>query len=364
MTTGIKNSKTRTVLAVAALTLLSGAAAAQSSVTIYGNADVGLLLQNNAAPTVASPQLYNGGISPSIWGLRGSEDLGNGLKANFNLESHFAIDTGASTAPLFRRQANVGLASASLGTLTLGTMYSPAVLAFAATDPRGLRENFSGLYPWAYNSGALAGPNTNSDVGVFVHNAISYSNTLGPVNLAVGYSLAEKATGATTGAVLGLGATYSGPVSLSAAYQATDRANTSDRMSTLYSVGAGYTMGALSGKLNYLRGSNNDAAGAETSNVEVIGLGLDWKLASNNTLMAAAYFAKDKNDDSNKTSSFILSDEYALSKRTTLYGTLALVNTDTMVKGGTSGLMTSIVAGGTLADTRATLLNIGVKHSF
>jgi predicted porin len=364
MTTGIKKLKPTTLLAVAALALVSGAASAQSSVTIYGNLDAGLLFQNNKGPAVASPQLYNGGISPSIWGFRGSEDLGGGLKANFNLESHFAVDTGASTAPLFRRQANVGLSSDSMGNLTLGTMYSPAVLAFAATDPRGLRENFSGLYSWAYNSGALAGTNTNSDVGVFLHNAISYSKGLGPVNLSLGYSLAEKATGATTGAVMALGATYSGPVSVSAAYQTADHANTSDRMSTMYSVGAGYTMGALTGKLNYLRGSNKDAAGVETSNVEVVGLGADWKLASNNTVIAAAYFGKDKNDSTNKTTSLILSDEYALSKRTTLYGQLVFVNTDKMAKGATSGLMTSIVAGGTLPDTNSTLINFGVKHSF
>lgn len=363
MTTGNKKLKPTTLLAVAALALVSGAAAAQSTVTIYGNVDAGVLLQNNAAPTVSSPQIYNGGISPSIWGFRGSEDLGNGLKVNFNLESHFSVDTGASTAPLFRRQANVGFSSASMGNLTLGTQYSPAVLAFAATDPRGLRENFSGLYSWAYNSGVLAGPNTNSDVGVFLHNAISYSNAVGPVNLALGYSVAENsATGPTGGAVVALGASYAGPVSLSAAYQAADRANTSDRLSTMYSVGAGYTVGALTGKLNYLRGINKDAAGVDVSNVEVIGLGVDWKLAPNNTVIAAAYFGKDKNDSTNKTSSFILSDEYALSKRTTLYGTVAFVNTDKMLNGG--GLMTSIVAGGTLADTNATLVNFGVKHSF
>lgn len=364
MTTGYKKLKPTTLLAVAALALVSGAASAQSTVTIYGNVDAGLLLQNNAAPSVSSPQIYNGGISPSIWGFRGSEDLGNGLKVNFNLESHFSVDTGAQGGNLFRRQANVGFSSASMGNLTLGTQYSPAVLAFAATDPRGLRENFSGLYSWAYNSGALAGINTNSDVGVFLQNAISYSNAVGPVNLALGYSMAEKSTGATTGAVVALGATYSGPVSLSAAYHAADRANTSDRLSTMYSVGAGYTTGALTGKLNYLRGINKDAAGTDTSNVEVIGLGVDWKLAPNNTVIAAAYFGKDKNDSSNKTSSFILSDEYALSKRTTLYGTVAFVNTDKMVNGGTTGLMTSIVAGGTLADTNATLVNFGVKHSF
>lgn len=364
MITGIKKSNPTTVLAAAALALLSGGACAQSSVTIYGNVDAGLLMQNKKGAAVASPQLYNGGISPSILGFRGSEDLGGGLNANFNLESHLAVDTGVFTAPFFRRQANVGISSASMGTLTLGTMYSPAVLAFAATDPRGLRENFSGLYPWAYNSGALAGTNTNSDVGVFLRNAIAYSNAVGPVNLSLGYSLAEKATGATTGAVLALGATYSGPVSVSAAYQAVNRANTSDRMSTVYSVGAGYSMGALTGKLNYLRGANKNAAGAETSDVQVVGLGADWKLAANNTVIAAAYFGKDKKDSTNKTRSFVLSDEYALSKRTTLYGQVVFVNTDRMVKGATSGLMTTIVAGGTAPDTNTTLLSIGVKHSF
>lgn len=357
----VKHSMQKKMVAMAALALVCGAAAAQSSVTVYGNVDLGVLWQHNEAPTVSSTQIYNGGIAPSIWGFRGSEDLGDGLKANFNLESHFSADTGASVGPLFRRQANVGLSSASMGTLTLGTMYSPAVLAFAATDPRGLRENFSGLYPWAYNSGVLAGPNTNSDVGVFLHNAISYSNRLGPVNLALGYSVDENSpVGPSGGAVLALGATYAGgPVTVSAAYQAADRANTSDELSAVYSLGAAYSMGALTGKLNYLRGMNKDAAGADTSKVEVLGLGLDWKLASNNTVMAALYHGKDKNNATNKTTSLILSDEYALSKRTTLYGTLVFVDADT-----NANLLTTIVAGGTLANTNATLLNLGVKHSF
>lgn len=356
----IEHSQRFKLAAIAALSLACVTASAQSNVTIYGNLDAGLLIQNNATASTASPQLYNGGVSPSYWGFRGSEDLGNGLKVNFNLESHFAVDTGASTAPLFRRQANVGFSSASMGNLTLGTQYSPAVLAFAFTDPRGLRENFSGLYPWVYSSGVLAGPNTNSDVGVFLHNAIAYSNTLGPVNLALGYSVAENnATGPTGGAVLALGATYSGPVSLSAAYQLIERANTSDTLSTMYSLGAGYTMNALTAKLNYLRAVNKDALLNETSNVEVIGMGVDWKTASNNTVIAAAYYGKDKNNGVDNTTSFILSDEYALSKRTTLYATVAFVDADTK-----ASLLTTIVAGGTAASNNSTLLNMGVKHSF
>ncbi len=371
MTTGLSNLKPTTLLTMAALMLASSAAMAQSTVTIYGTVDAGLLMQNHSTAGGTTTQLYSGGISPSIWGFRGSEDLGNGMKVSFNLESHFAADTGASIGPLFRRQSNVGLSSASLGMLTLGNMYSPAVLAFAATDPRGLRENFSGLYPWAYNSGALTsnanGNNTNNDVGVFMQNAIAYSNAVGPVNLAAAYSVAENGVVAGVpkgGAVYSLGATYTGPVSLSAAYQATNQPNTTNRLSTLYSVGAGYTMGALTGKVNYLRGVNKDAAQGETSNVEVIGLGVDWKTAPNNTVIGAAYYGKDKDDNTNKTTSLILSDEYALSKRTTLYGTVAYVKAEQMAKGGNSGLMTSVVAGGTLAGTNTALLNVGIRHSF
>lgn len=348
------------LIAVATLALVSSLATAQSTVTVYGNLDVGLLTQNHAQ---VKTKIYSGGIAPSIWGFRGSEDLGGGLKAHFNLEGHIEADTGASggnattgASALFRRQSNVGLSYADLGKLTLGNQYSPAILAFAATDPRGLRENFSGLYSWAYSSGVLTpGGNLNNDVGVFVQNAISYSNNFGPVGIAGAYSVSEG-----RGAVYSLGATYSGPLSLSAAYQSTNKPNTSDRLSTIYTIGAGYTMGNLSGKLNYLRGVNKNAVTlAETSRVGVLGVGVDWKTAANNTVGASAYFGKDKNNSADKTTTLILSDEYALSKRTTLYGTLAFAN----AKSGAT-LLTSVVAGGTMANTTTSLLNLGIKHSF
>jgi predicted porin len=356
------------LIAVAALALVSSMAAAQSSVTVYGNVDVGLQTQNHAPANASSTTLANGGISPSIWGFRGAEDLGNGLKALFNLEGHFAADTGISDTRLFRRQSNVGL-SGNFGTVLLGNQYSPAILAFAATDPRGLRENFSGLYSWAYNSGVLAknsagalgvnennGNNDNS--GVFLQNAISYSNTFGPVGVGAAYSVSEL-----KGAVYSLGVTYTSPLVLSAAYQSTDKPNTSDRLSALYTVGAGYTMDAFTGKLNYLRGENKDSTTMqETSKVDVVGLGLDWKTAVNNTASVAVYHGKDKNNNSDKTTTFILSDEYSLSKRTTLYGQLAYAKANS---GAT--LMTAVVNNGTgitAADTNTTLLNVGIKHSF
>jgi predicted porin len=360
------------LIAVAALTLVSGIAAAQSSVTVYGNVDAGVLTQNKAPANSSKTSLANGGISPSIWGVRGAEDLGDGLKAVFNLEGHFYADTGVSDTRLFRRQSNVGLSSASFGTVLLGNQYSPAILAFAATDPRGLRENFSALYSWAYNSGAVTknaigvagapglGNNTNNDAGVFVQNAVSYSNTFGAFGVAGSYSVGEGA-GATVGhgKVYSLGVTYTSPLMLSAAYQRADRPDTSDRLSAIYTVGAGYTMGAITGKLNYLRGENKDAATLIESKVDVIGVGLDWRTAVNNTAGVAVYHGKDKNDNADKTTTLILSNEYSLSKRTTLYGQLAYAKADTR-----SSLMTSVILNGTQADKNTTLLNVGVKHSF
>lgn len=361
----------KNIIAVAILTLVSGLAAAQSNVTIYGNLDVGVLTQNNTPAGAAKTTMANGGISPSIWGFRGTEDLGNGLKATFNLEGHFQPDTGAIEngahssvgTYLFRRQSNVGLSSAGLGTVTLGNQYGPAVLAFAATDPRGLRENFSGLYSWAYNSGVTNGvPNNgNNDVGVFLQNAISYSNTIGPVGIAAGYSVAENkiVTGVPQGgAVVSLGATYTGPVTLSAAYQKTNKPGTSDKLSSIATIGAAYTIDAFTGKLNYLRGVNKNITAVDF-NVGVIGAGVDWKTAANNTVMAAVYVGKDKNDSADKTTTFILSDEYALSKRTTVYGQVAFAD----AKAGAT-VRTSVVAGGTAADKNTNLLNVGIKHSF
>jgi len=159
--------------------------------------------------------------------------------------------------------------------------------------------------------------------------------------------------------VYALGATYTGPVSVSAAYQSTNRPNTSDRLSTMYSIGAGYTMGDFTGKVNYLRGTNKNVALVETSKVGVFGVGVDWKTATNNTVGAAAYFGKDKDNSADKTTTLILSDEYALSKRTTLYGQLAFAN----AKAGAT-LLTTVVAGGTMADKTTTLFNVGIKHSF
>src|ERR1700742_4459947 len=88
----------------------SGTAMAQSSVTLYGIVDEGIMFNNNAR-TGQQYALVSGSESGSRWGLRGTEDLGGGLSTIFVLEGGFNSSTGAlgQNGDIFGRQAYVGL---------------------------------------------------------------------------------------------------------------------------------------------------------------------------------------------------------------------------------------------------------------
>ncbi|CAB3772724.1 porin [Paraburkholderia humisilvae] len=107
---------------------------AQSSVTLYGLIDAGLQYTNNVAGKGGASggplfQATSGEINGSRFGLRGSEDLGGGLKAIFVLENGFSVTNGklGQDSRLFGRQAFVGLSSAQYGTVTLGRQYDTLV---------------------------------------------------------------------------------------------------------------------------------------------------------------------------------------------------------------------------------------------
>jgi predicted porin len=120
----------------AALVLAAGAAQAQSSVTLYGVADVFVQFLNNGGKQSWSER--SGGSMPSRFGIKGSEDLGGGLKAAFTLENGFNVNNGTAfsdTSMLFYRQAWVGLIDQKYGTLTLGRQYQPTFWALYPGDP-------------------------------------------------------------------------------------------------------------------------------------------------------------------------------------------------------------------------------------
>lgn len=178
-------------LPLALLAAAAGPALAQS-VTLYGLVDTGIEVINEAgadgSTVVRMPTIT--GQSASRWGMRGSEDLGHGLKAVFVLESGLAPDTGGFQQGnrLFGRQLYVGL-QGGWGTLTFGRQYS-ALLAGGMVDP---------FLASIYGPGSLdiyfAGPRMD--------NAIGYSGSFGPLSVGGTYSLGRDNNGSAAPACAG-----------------------------------------------------------------------------------------------------------------------------------------------------------------
>ena len=363
----------KSLFAAAALSLLAGGACAQASVPIVGIIDAGLLSQSKSVAGGSLHRLETSGLRQSVWGIKGSEDVGSGLKVFFNLESHFDTDTGAlhgtgdasgSGTILFRRQANVGIASNDYGTIILGRQYGPALLAHLGTEPRAFKEQFSNLYAWAYDQlEAFAGPgtrNTNNDVGIFMKNAVQYRNTLGPVNFGVLYSFGEQSGNLSNNSVFAIGGSYTGPVILSASYEFMKDAVTGNKNIEHTGLGIAFPYGDFTFKANYLMAENSGADGVRTGKIDSLGLGMDWRWHPANNFTVAYYDNKDKDHPSDHTRNLVLSNDYSLSKRTTLYAQLAYVD----AKEGATFRTTIVADGNTPGGAKTTLINLGINHTF
>ncbi|QQB35982.1 MULTISPECIES: porin [Achromobacter] len=132
----------KTLIVTALFAALSGVAHAETSVTLYGLIDTGVGFQRikgNDGYKESKVGMANGVSSGSRWGLRGAEDLGDGLSAVFTLESGFNSATGQSgqSSRLFGRQATIGLKSDSWGLLEFGRQTNVASKYIAAIDPFG-----------------------------------------------------------------------------------------------------------------------------------------------------------------------------------------------------------------------------------
>ncbi|MFY3140240.1 porin [Achromobacter xylosoxidans] len=140
----------KTLLAAALLAGFAGVAQAETSVTLYGIIDTGIGYNKiSGAGDLNGSRIgmINGVQNGSRWGLRGSEDLGDGLRAVFQLESGFNSGNGnsAQDGRLFGRQATVGLASDSWGQLDFGRQTNIASKYFGSIDPFGAGFNVANI---------------------------------------------------------------------------------------------------------------------------------------------------------------------------------------------------------------------------
>ncbi|MEX3960493.1 porin [Trinickia sp. EG282A] len=200
----------KTVLA-ASLAALSFPVFAQNSVTLYGIIDEGFNYTNNVGGSKVY-ELQSGYAQGSRWGLKGSEDLGGGLKTVFQIENGFNVNNGklGQGGLMFGRQAYVGLAQDKYGTLTLGRQYDSLVDYLAQTTANG---NWGGaIFSHPYD-------NDNTDNTFRVNNTIKYTSpTLAGFQFGGTYSFSND-TNFANNRQYSVGAQYAnGGLLLAAAY--------------------------------------------------------------------------------------------------------------------------------------------------
>ena len=252
----------KTLLAVALLAGYAGAASAQSSVTLYGVADVGYQYQSiksangNKATQFA---MASGQQNGSRWGLKGVEDLGNGLKANFVYESSITLNSGSSSG--FTRQSTLGLSSSAWGSVDLGRRTSPGTWAFSGIDPFGA----------AFGTSAL-----DASMGaqfLRLSNMIMYTTpSISGFGAAIGYStdtgLSQRGSGAssspsfsTTNKMrsISVGLRYAnGPVLLSGLYDTYQPSSTAVNKNNVKQWNIGATYDLKVAKIHAAYGQNID----------------------------------------------------------------------------------------------------------
>jgi len=205
------------------ITLLTGifatAAHAQSSVTLYGLIDAGLTYVSNQKETGSTAGhskfgMTDASINPDRFGLRGSEDLGGGLKAIFTLENGFTLTNGAlgQHGLLFGRQAFAGLSSNQFGTVTLGRQYDAMVDYLAPLTGAG-----------AAKGGVFFGhpyDNDNLQNTMRINNAVKYASpNYGGWRFGSLYGFSNAAGGFSNNRAYSFGSSYnSGPLRFAASY--------------------------------------------------------------------------------------------------------------------------------------------------
>ncbi len=355
----------KTLLAVAVAAALPAAAFAQTNVTLYGIADAGVGWVDTDGPGDSATMVVNSGYqSTSRFGIRGTEDLGSGLKATFNLEAGLDVDTGTSDsdtgATFFGRRAVVGLAG-GFGEVRLGRDYTPAFSAMGSTDVMGY-----GLYGnWLTFTAGAGGITTRASNGI--HYTGSFSGITVRAMYAEGELLDTATTDSSGGDAYGISAAYAaGPLKLQGYFQEVNNA-LGDAVQQM-GVGAGYSFGAFRVTLAYGMADADTGAvvrgGVNAQDeVQAIGLGVGMKLGTGELLAQAIQIEGDLVAGGKaKGTSFGLAYVHPLSKRTNLYATLGMMNNNSNSNYAVLASDNAAAAGGLNADPKG--VAIGVRHLF
>lgn len=347
----------KSLIALAVLAA-SGAAMAQSSVTLYGRLDASIAqskVEKTNAASVKQTGIDSSNLNTTFWGLKGSEDLGGGLRANFGLESGFAIDTGVGNTGLFERKAIVGL-SGAFGAVDLGRNYT-------AYD--GLRAATNNMYDSNLSTTGNVWANGIKDYSNRTSNSVTYTSpNFGGFSGAVAYAFGENkntnvaavGTVGTPGYVAGyaigdaldtasLHIKYAnGPLVVGYAYQEEKTASAAGADKNKYNlVGAAYDLGMAKVVGSYNQAKNNALKDKEYQ----VGVSVPFGAAA-----VAVGYSNSKSEGiggTNKGAGASIVGTYDLSKRTTAYAGYEVAKTQ--------------ITNGTI-ETKTSNFATGIRHTF
>jgi len=364
----------KNTLCTLALLGLAGTAAQAQNVTIYGLIDASVEHVNHVGAAGGSltrmPGL-TGGSAPSRLGFRGSEDLGDGLKAVFTLEQGFGVDTGTLNqgGRAWGRQAFVGL-TGPWGSLTAGRQYSMLFWSQLDADILG---------PAMFGSGSMDSylPNARVD------NVLAYRGTFGAFTAGATYSFGrdsvnagpspsgtncagENASDTSACRQWSLLAKYEGGWGLTAAvdeirggagaFAGLTSSTMKDRRSTV----TGWLKLFAALKLGAGLISRDNGASATTPRSDLWYLGASYTL-SPQLVIDGQVFQLDYKNSANQATLYALRGTYSLSKRTALYATAGQISNDGTLALGVSN---AAAGNGPAAGNSQTGLAAGIRHSF
>jgi predicted porin len=350
----------KTLIAIAALAATS--AFAQSSVTIYGQIDSGIYNIKKANGVNSATVYGDGSVFSPILGFKGTEDIGGGLKAGFDLQTDVQTNNGGENQNgQFRRQANSSLAG-SFGEVKLGITTNPIIATNGALMPTGANGN----------SVSTSASSALGYADFYTKNAVTYTspNVMGLV-AQVQKGMSNNIESGSEGSVTAYSLAYvNGP--LEVRYAAQDRkaaaagtANSGANPSTATAAstaressvfGAKYTVGQWSAAAARLESTTsgvkltaNQVGAAYTTGPWTLGAALTKAHGSKLTVTQA---------------------RYALSKRTNLIGMYNIADNQATVKfnpiafntGNSPATITDTYAA--TANKKQTAIGVGITHSF
>lgn len=338
----------------------SSAVLAQSNVTLYGIMDAGMRRSSGLdAAHAASPSsvsaLTSGINTTSRWGLRGSEDLGGGLRAEVNLESGINVDTGQPNAKYFDRASVVGLRN-SWGSVMVGRQTTVLADALGTIDP--LSNRFAAFNPniqvaalSGHRLGLEYGPSGSTSNAYRLDNSVKASGTWSGVTLRLMHGFGEQATGSSRLSASGVSLGYAAGNYAAVIAQGRFRTAANLELDAVL-AGARVRLGAATLMASYGKSEAQTTATATTTN-KTISVGGSYRLQPKVNLVLGHYIVDrsrtgSADDGFNRTIGFV---EYELSKRSLVYVQADATRWDNNYQGAAN-------------KSSANGVSLGVKHTF